>query len=127
MDVTTGFALRGSTSWSCDPEDWEWSYQDDFDAGGYEPPILVQMHELAREVDDPDAEDPPEDGVFELNDLCLSLGFVSLAAVDALKAFEAASQLGRKDELWAVSGQPDAEYGIILGRLTDTGFQPFAA
>ncbi len=126
-DVTTGFDLRGSTSWSRDPEDWEWWYHDDFDAGGYEPPVLLQMHNLAREADDPDAEDPPDEGVFELNDVCLSLGFVSLAAVEALKRLGATSQLGRSDELWAVSGHPDALDGIILGRLTDAGFQAFAA
>ena len=125
-DVTTGFDLRGSTSWSRDPENWEWWYDDDFDAGWYQPPVLVQMHDLAREVDDPDADDPPEDGVYELTDICLSLGFVSLAAIDALRRLEALSSLGRRNDLWAVSGHPDAEHGIILGQLTDAGFQSFA-
>ena len=122
-DVTTGFDLRGSTSWSRDPEDWEWWFRDDFEAGSYEPPILIQMHDLARQADDPDAEEPQDEGVFELTDIWLSLGFVSLAAVDALRRLETPSRLGRLAELWAVSGHPDEVYGIILGGLTEAGFE----
>ena len=58
-DVTTGFDLRGSTSWSRDPENWDWWFHDDFAAGSYQPPILGEMHDLARQVEDPNAGPTP--------------------------------------------------------------------
>jgi hypothetical protein len=123
-DVSEGLDLRGSSSWSRDPDDWEWWYHDDFDAGACAPPVLAAMNELARQADDR-APVNDEMGIYRLTDTLLTLGFVSLAAVKILRALGGPSALGREAELWAVSGHPDAVYGIILGRLTDTGFQTF--
>ena len=127
-DVTTGFDLRGSTSWSRDPEDWEWWYHDDFNAGSCTPPILDAMHALARGADDPDG-DADEDagdgqGVYGLTDLLLTLAFVSLAAVQILRGLGGPRALGREEGLWAVSGHPDEVHGMILGRLSEDGFEP---
>ena len=124
-DVVTGLDLRGSTSWSRDPEDWEWWYRDDFDAGGYESPVLAGMLDVARRAENP--EDGPDivGGVSELTDWVLAAGYVSLAAIWAMRTIEAAPVLGGRRELWAVSGFPDAVYGIILGRLTSSGFDAF--
>lgn len=123
-DVTTGFDLRGSTSWSRDPEDWEWWYRDDFSGGSYQSHVLEQMHALASEVEDPE-KPTADDGVWELTDLYLTLGYISLAAAEILDRLDADALLGDRRELWAVSGHPDMVYGIILGRVTQTGFKAF--
>ena len=60
-DVTEWFTLRGSSSWSRDPEDWDWWYRDDYDGGEASSPVLVQMHALARAAENPDAEPAPDD------------------------------------------------------------------
>ena len=122
-DVTTGFDLRGSSSWSRDPGDWEWWYHDDFDAGAYESRPLEDMHELARRVEDPNEGPDVEGGVRELMDDVLTLGFVSLAAQQAIRALDPADVLADRDELAVVSGFPDAGFGLILGRLTASGFE----
>lgn len=123
-DETTAFDLRGSTSWSADPEDWGWWYEDDFSGGTYHSPVLQQMHALAGAVEDPE-QPTSDDGVWELTDLCLTLGYVSLAAAEILDRISSDALLGARDELWAVSGHPDMVYGIILGRVMPTGFAPF--
>ena len=124
-DVPTGLNLRGSSSWSRDPEDWEWWYDDDFEAGSYESPVLAEMLELARQVEDPEEAPDVPGGVWELTEMVLTLGYVSLAAVQVMRNVEAVEVVGSRQELWAVSGFPDALYGIILGRLTSAGFEPF--
>jgi hypothetical protein len=124
-DETTTFDLRGSSVWSRDPDDWDWWYEDDFAGGTYQPPVLEQMHALARGVEDPDEEPTADDGVWELTDFCLTLGYVSVAAAQILGMCDAGSVLGDRSELWVVSGHPDMLYGIILGRLTLRGFEPF--
>ncbi len=83
------------------------------------------MHELARQVEDPNAGPTPTGGVLQLTDIDLTLGFVSLAAVHALSGLAGPPDIGRRQELSAVSGHPDEVYGIILGRLSEAGFEPF--
>ncbi len=124
-DVATGFDLRGSTSWSRDPEDWDWWYHDDFQAGSYESRVLEDMHDLARQVEDPEEGPDVPGGVWELTESLLALGYVSLAAVHVLRSVDVAAVLAGRQERSAVSGFPDAVYGIILGRLTPTGFELF--
>ena len=121
-DMTTGFDLRGSSRWSRDPDDWEWWYHDDFYAGSHESRPLEQMHELARRVEDPDDGPDVEGGVWELMDDVLTLGYISLAAQQIMRGLDAGA-FEADDELAVVSGFPDAGYGLILGRLTDTGFE----
>jgi hypothetical protein len=123
-DVSSGLDLRGSSSWSRDPDDWEWWYHDDFDGGPCRPSVLRAMIDLARQADDP-VPVSDEMRIYPLTDTLLTLGFVSLAAIEILNAFGTPAELGRQNELWAVSGHPDAVYGIILGRLTNTGFQAY--
>lgn len=122
-DVTTGFDLRGSSSWSRDPEDWDWWYHDDFSFGSYGSPVMNAMNELARRAEDPEEGPDVEGGVWELMDSVLTLGYVSLAATHIMRRIDSAGVLGSREELWVVTGHPDALHGIVLGRLTPAGFE----
>lgn len=124
-DVVEGFDLRGSTSWSGDPDDWEWWYHDDFDAGGRASAVLASMLAVAARAEDPNEGPDVPGGVYELTEMVLSLGYVSLAALQIMQAVDPAELLGGRQELWAVSGHPDAEDGIILGRITQAGVERY--
>lgn len=123
-DVTEGFDLRGSTKWSQNPEDWEWWYHADYDAKSYESSVLVGMHELASEVENPEVVHP-KGGVWDLMEYLLTIGYVSLAAAQVFRYADPCQILGRRDDRWLVTGFPDAIYGIIVGRVTVNGFEPF--
>jgi hypothetical protein len=124
LDETEAFKLRGSTKWSCDPDDWEWWYQAEFRGKTYRSPVLVQMHALAREVENPEKV-VPKGGVWELMEYLFTIGYVGLAANQAFRETNRRKLLGGRAERWVVTGFPDALYGIILGRLTQAAFEPF--
>jgi hypothetical protein len=124
-DVTDGFNLRGSTHWSKDPEDWEWWYEDDFRGKRYGSPVLEQMHALARRVDDPVIFPRKKNGVWDLTDYLLTIGYVGLAVAQVCRSTDRRRLLGGRSERWVVTGFPDAVYGIIVGKVTPDGFEPF--
>lgn len=123
-DVTEGFDLRGATKWSKHPEQWDWWYEDDFRGDSYESPVLARMHELAREVEDPEFA-APKGGVWDLTEYLLTIGYVGLAAAELFRITDRRQLLGGRDERWVVTGFPDAVYGVIIGRVTRNGFEPF--
>ena len=125
-DVTRGFDLRGSSTWSKDAEDWEWTYSDDFRGESYASPVLNQTLTLAREADDPTIFGRPENGVWDLTDYLLTIGYVGLVPAHIFRTGDAKRLLGERRERWIVTGFPDAVYGIIVGRLTAQGFEPLA-
>jgi hypothetical protein len=124
-DVTDGFDLRGSTKWSRDPENWEWWYHDDFRGDSYQSPALIEMHDFARAVEDPARQPKAKGGVWDLTEYLLTIGYVSLAAAQVFRDTSRRQLLGGRKERWVVTGFPDAVYGLIVGRLTADGFQPF--
>jgi hypothetical protein len=124
-DETEGFDLRGSTTWSKDPENWDWWYSDDFRGQSYESAVLVQMHALAREVEDPTVFPHPKGGVWDLMEYLLTIGYIGLVGAQVFRNTDRRQLLGGRDERWCVTGFPDAVYGIIVGRVTNDGFVPF--
>lgn len=124
-DVADGFDLRGSTKWSKDPEDWEWWYEDDFRGKSYGSPVLKKMHALARKVENPEVFPRKKNGVWDLTDYLLTIGYVGLAAAHVCRSIQAARFLGGRKERWVVTGFPDAVYGVIVGKVTHAGFEPF--
>lgn len=119
-EVLEGFDLRGSSSWSRDPEDWQWWFTDDYSAGSYRSGVLQDMYQAAAGADDPLGTRP---SLVELVDWVAGAGYVALAAILCIEQIDPRVLLGERDCLWLVLGHPDALYGVILGCVTPAGFE----
>lgn len=128
-DVPYGFDLRGSSTWSRNPDDWGWCYTDEMLGMSYGSEImrfaLDRAEALDKEAERHWLEDDRAETNFEVVEMFFSLGLYGLLMRELIRQADRKLLLGGRSERWVVLGHPDAEYGIILGKATQTGWEPF--
>lgn len=128
-DVPYGCDLRGSSTWSRDPEDWDWWYNDELLGTSYRSEImsfaLDRAEALDKEAERQWFEDDRAETSFEVVEMFFSLGLYGLLMRELIRQADRKLLLGGRSDRWVVLGHPDAEYGIILGRATQTRWQTF--
>lgn len=117
LDVEEGFRLRGSPTWSKDPENWEWYYHDrNLDDGAYRSPI---MREWTVELSDYADQKP---GLRHIAAFFATLTYAGLVGENVFKNLPGKILLGDRKERWLAVGHPDSVYGVILGKRTMDGW-----
>lgn len=129
LDVEEGFDIRGSSSWSKDPDDWEWWGNDDYFFSEDDPvPFKGGCLSSVMKAWTWDVMDLPRS---KERLKCVASFFATLAYAGAVGQhfFKNAPKdivLGERRDRWLAVGHPDAEYGIILGRRTKKGWEAFS-
>jgi len=126
-DVPEGFHLRGTSAWSRDPEDWSWTFSDDYSGPEFESPLMQRAFKLTESVSMGAASRGRNaaGSVYEVVEMFFSLVFFGLAIRDVVQGADPRTVLGSRQSRWIVIGHPDSEYGVLIGEMTKDGWRPF--
>ncbi len=129
-DVPCSFDLRGSTTWSRDPNDWLWWRDDDYSGPQFESEVMrfaferSEVHDEAESQRQPRTSDQASNS-WEVLEMFFSLGYFGLLVRELIRNTDSSRILGKRASRWFVIGHPDAVYGIILGKLSRSRWQTF--
>jgi hypothetical protein len=129
-DVPYSFDLRGSASWSRDPDDWEWWFHDDYSGPQFASQIMKfafersEVHDEVQPRQNRRGKDAASNSE-EVVEMFFSLGYFGLLVRELIRNKETTQMLGNRPSRWFVIGHPDAVYGIILGKLSRSRWQTF--
>lgn len=129
-DLPYSFKLRGSTTWSRDPEDWQWWYNDDYSGPQFKSQIMdfafeqSEIHDQAKPAKNRRRKNAATNS-YEVVEMFFSLGYFGFLVRELIRSTGTAKILGNRLSRWFVIGHPDAVYGIIMGRLTRSRWQTY--
>ncbi len=127
-DVEERFDLRGSRSWSKDPNDWEWCARDTycFDEDDPSPTMAgCSSRVMSGWVSEMPEAVSKRKNAPNMGSWFATLVYAALIGEEFFRKQASDVVLGARKERWLAVGHPDSEYGIILGRRTKTKWFPY--